>query len=141
MTLKQNKSFTVSSNENTQSPLKVNSGNEEQTERNVGGRPKGAKNTLTLLQEAATEGIMTEVLTKFDRVVKTTIAKAEEGDPTCLKILWDRVIPTQKATDGKTQKQSGGITIVVQGTQTPRIAETIENYEEVIENNEETNDG
>ena len=110
--------------ENNDAPHKT----DIEKKKNLGGRPPGAKNTLTLLQEAAQEGIMTEVLTKFDRVVATTIQKAEEGDPTCLKILWDRVIPTQKATDGKSQKSSGGITIVVQGS-SPRITETIEDAE------------
>jgi len=129
MTLTKNNGSTENSNENIQSQPEVSLGELEQSPpKNLGGRPKGAKNTLTLLQEAAQEGIMTEVMTKFDRVVATTIQKAEEGDPTCLKILWDRVIPTQKATDGKSQKSSGGITIVVQGS-SPRITETIEDAE------------
>jgi len=82
------------------------------------GRPPGAKNKLTLLQEAAKEGIMTEVLDNFAPIVKATLKRAEEGDPTALKILWDRVIPAQKATDGSNQQSSGGVTIVVQGTST-----------------------
>ncbi len=81
--------------------------------RNKGGRPKGSKNSLTLLQEAAKNGIMTDVLKRFQPIVDKTIELAEDGDSTCLKILWDRVLPAMKATDGNQSQSNSGITIVV----------------------------
>ena len=135
-----NKDSTESLNANTQNQLKAKSGTESLSEepKNRGGRPKGAKNTLTLIQEAAKEGVMTEVLNRFDKVVDTTIRLVEEGDSTCLKILWDRVIPAQKATDGKDTPSTGGVTIVVQGTTSIRPTEEIEDAE-VIEGDTSAN--
>ena len=103
------------SNESTQEVPSQNSGLTEPP-RNKGGRPKGSKNTLTLLQEAAKNGIMTDVLNRFQPIVNKTIELAEEGDSTCLKILWDRVLPAIKASDGTASQSNSGITIVVQGT-------------------------
>jgi len=103
------------SNENTQEVPSQNNGLTEPP-RNKGGRPKGSKNTLTLLQEAAKNGIMTDVLNRFQPIVNKTIELAEEGDSTCLKILWDRVLPAIKASDGTASQSNSGITIVVQGT-------------------------
>lgn len=102
-------------NESTQEVPSQNSGLTEPP-RNKGGRPKGSKNTLTLLQEAAKNGIMTDVLNRFQPIVNKTIELAEEGDSTCLKILWDRVLPAIKASDGTASQSNSGITIVVQGT-------------------------
>ena len=112
------------SNENTQEVPSQNSGLTEPP-RNKGGRPKGSKNTLTLLQEAAKNGIMTDVLNRFQPIVNKTIELAEEGDSTCLKILWDRVLPAIKASDGTASQSNSGITIVVQGTKITQ-QETIE---------------
>ena len=103
------------SNENTQEVPSQNNGLTEPP-RNKGGRPKGSKNTLTLLQEVAKNGIMTDVLNRFQPIVNKTIELAEEGDSTCLKILWDRVLPAIKASDGTASQSNSGITIVVQGT-------------------------
>ena len=113
-----------SSNENTQEVPSQNNGLTEPP-RNKGGRPKGSKNTLTLLQEAAKNGIMTDVLNRFQPIVNKTIELAEEGDSTCLKILWDRVLPAIKASDGTASQSNSGITIVVQGTKITQ-QETIE---------------
>lgn len=145
----QNKDSTESLKKNTQNQLKAKSGAESPSEENKedlsrpnkGGRPKGAKNTLTLIQEAAKEGVMTEVLNRFDKVVDTTIRLAEEGDSTCLKILWDRVIPAQKATDGKDTPTSGGVTIVVQGTTSIRPTEEITDAQIVSEETSEIIEG
>ena len=103
------------SNENTQEVPSQNNGLTEPP-RNKGGRPKGSKNTLTFLQEAAKNGIMTDVLNRFQPIVNKTIELAEEGDSTCLKILWDRVLPAIMASDGTASQSNSGITIVVQGT-------------------------
>jgi hypothetical protein len=149
MTSENNSSSIKNSNESTQNLKKPSLGQQDQlvpsTEepaRNKGGRPKGAKNTLTLLQEAAQKGIMSKVLNRFDSIVETTIKKAEEGDPTCLKILWDRTVPIQKSVDGSAKSSNSGITIVVQGTKiTQQENSTIEEvqYEEIIEDESKSN--
>ena len=66
---------------------------------NPAGRPKGSKNKHTLLKEAVKLQAEDLVLRKFANVVETTVKLAEEGDSTCLKILWDRFVP--KDGDGK----------------------------------------
>ncbi len=81
------------------------------------GRPKGSKNSLTLLQEAMTHKTFEEVGKDWDKIVKATIKSAQEGDSTALKILWDRVIPAKKATDGSGTQGNSGVTIVVQGVE------------------------
>jgi hypothetical protein len=63
------------------------------------GRPKGSKNKLTLLREAVVEKSETLVLNEWQEVVTTTLELAKQGDTTCLKILWDRVIPSKRAID------------------------------------------
>jgi hypothetical protein len=68
---------------------------------------------------------MTDVLNRFQPIVNKTIELAEEGDSTCLKILWDRVLPAIKASDGTASQSNSGITIVVQGTKITQ-QETIE---------------
>lgn len=63
------------------------------------GRPKGAKGKLTLLREAVLAKAEDMVLSDWEEVVRTTIDMAKEGNPICLKILWDRVIPSKRAVD------------------------------------------
>lgn len=136
------KDSTENLKENIPSAQNLSTGQQEKQEppRNKGGRPKGSKNTLTLLQEAAKNGIMTDVLNRFQPIVDKTIELAENGDSTCLKILWDRVLPSIKATDGNASQSNSGITIVVQGTKITQ-QETIEEaqYEEIIEDESESN--
>jgi len=93
-----------------------------QPKKNLGGRPKGSKNSLTILQEAAVTGVMTKVLKSFDNIVKTTIKRAEDGDTVCLKILWDRVVPARKAVEHISNPANQGVTITVQGV--PKITKT-----------------
>lgn len=108
--------------------VELESGSEQKPIHNPkgAGRPKGSKNSLTILQEAAVNGVMTQVLEEFDKVVKTTIEKAKEGDTVCLKILWDRVIPARKAVEHIQNPGNQGITIVVQGSAGVKETETIE---------------
>lgn len=63
------------------------------------GRPKGAKGKLTLLREAVLAKAENMVLDDWEEVVETTLEMAKGGDTTCLKILWDRVIPSKRAID------------------------------------------
>jgi hypothetical protein len=71
---------------------------------NPAGRKKGSKNKHTLLKEAVKKEAEEMVLRKFKQIVDTTIKLAEEGDSTCLKIVWDRILPKdadKKSTDDK----------------------------------------
>jgi hypothetical protein len=80
------------------------------------GRTKGAKGKLTLLREAVLEKAETMVLKDWEDVVQQTLTLAKEGDSTCLKILWDRVIPSKRAIDeSKSTKDKLNITINVEG--------------------------
>ena len=63
------------------------------------GRPKGTKNKLTLLREAVLAKAEEMVLSDWEEVVDTTLTLAKQGDTQCLKILWDRVIPSKRAID------------------------------------------
>ena len=67
-----------------------------------GGRPKGSKNKLTLLREAVLAKAEDMVLNDWEEVVQTTLTLAKAGDTQCLKILWDRVIPSKRAIDDRT---------------------------------------
>ena len=82
---------------------------------NPKGRPKGGKNRLTLLREAVKHNAETLVLEEFEKVVKATLDLAKEGDSTALKIVWDRIMPSKRAieekTDGKDDKLNISITI------------------------------
>lgn len=66
---------------------------------NPSGRPKGAKGKVTLLREAVLNDAEEMVLSSWEDLVTTTITLANQGDTTCLKILWDRVIPSKRAVD------------------------------------------
>jgi len=83
---------------------------------NPNGRPKGSKNKVTLLKEAVLMDAEDLVLRKFKDIVEKTIELAEEGDSTCLKILWDRVLP--KDIDRQSKKDDKmNITINIEGLQ------------------------
>lgn len=109
-----NEDSTESSNVST---VEASSPNTGLKPKNKGGRPKGSKNTLTILQEAMTTRTFEEVGKDWDKIVKATVKAAQDGDSTALKILWDRVIPAKKATDGTGQSSNNGVTIVVQGAE------------------------
>lgn len=86
---------------------------------NPAGRPKGAKGKVTLLREAVLQNAETTVLESWQDIVETTIALANSGDTTALKILWDRVIPSKRAVDINHNNQDKlNITINVAGLET-----------------------
>ena len=116
MTQKNNESSTENSKENTVKVHSPSTGSSKPPAKNKGGRPKGSKNSMTLLQAAMTENTYEQVAKEWTKIVNTTIKRANEGDSTALKILWDRFIPAKKATDGKDNVSSGGIQIIVQGS-------------------------
>ena len=89
---------------------------------NRNGRPKGAKNKLTLLREAVLNKAETMVLEDWEEVVQTTLTMAKAGDSTALKILWDRVIPSKRAVDDSAgTKDKLNITINVQGLEVKSV--------------------
>ncbi len=97
------------------------------------GRPKGAKGKLTLLREAVHEQMEEIVLENLAEVVQTTVALAKAGDPTCLKIIWDRTMPAKRAIEeDKGKEDKLNISITIKGMET-KIEETIDaEYEEVV---------
>ena len=81
---------------------------------NPKGRRKGSRNKVTILREAVLQKAENLVLDQWVELVQTTIDLAKKGDSTCIKILWDRVIPAKRAVeekDGKEDKLNINITI------------------------------
>jgi len=78
---------------------------------NPAGRTKGSKNKHTLLKEAVKQQAEDLVLRKFKNVVDTTVKLAEEGDSTCLKILWDRFVPKDDGNKSTGEKMKVEINI------------------------------
>lgn len=84
---------------------------------NPNGRPKGSKNKLTLLKEMVLQNAETMVLEDFEKIVAATLKLAKEGDSTCLKIIWDRIIPSKRAVDerGDGKEDKLNISISIEG--------------------------
>jgi hypothetical protein len=53
------------------------------------GRPTGSRNKITL----AAENMMVD---EMDRITRVCIDRALEGDPTCMRIVMDRIVPIRK---------------------------------------------
>ena len=66
---------------------------------NPKGRPKGAKNKETLLQEVLVTNSTNLMVKSLEKIVKAVIEKANEGDLAAAKMILDRIIPTKKAQD------------------------------------------
>jgi hypothetical protein len=56
---------------------------------NPKGRPKGSRHRVSLLAEQMVDGAAEEVLAKV-------ISFAKDGDPSCCKLLLDRILPVRK---------------------------------------------
>lgn len=116
----------------------------KQFKKGQGGRPKGAKNKVTLLREAVLANAETTVLEQWDQVVKTTLELAQKGDSTCLKILWDRMVPTRKATDdSQGVKKDYDVTIKIERLESAKIVsgEVVEAEFIAIDDKEVVNNG
>jgi hypothetical protein len=106
------------------------------------GRKKGSRNKLTLLREAVLEKAEEMVLSDWEEVVENTLTLAKAGDTTCLKILWDRVIPSKRAIDTTQENKTPEIVINISGLQVKSVMgehvpqdedESIDaDYEEVV---------
>jgi len=85
------------------------------TSGNKRGRPKGAKNKKTELQEILVSKSSELMVQNLNKVVSVVIQKAEEGDLTAAKMILDRLIPVKKAVEINAGKLgNGGITINIE---------------------------
>lgn len=100
------------------------------------GRPRGSKNALTLLREEARRKYVDSAADLWykdvEKVAAKVLSQALEGCLPSQKMIMDRMLPSQKATEGF-EGASGGdkqVTIVIQTSEPaqPRIieGETIE---------------
>jgi len=97
---------------------------------NPNGRPKGSKNKITILREAVIANAEHILLENWEELVQCTVALAKAGDPTALKILWDRVIPAKRAIEEKSKEDKLNITINVNGME---IGEVFDGEAKLVE--------
>jgi len=89
---------------------------------NPKGKPKGTKNRTTLLKQVVLANAETLVLSEFEEIVKATLELAKQGDSTCLKIIWDRIIPSKRAIDEKEGKDDSlNISITIEGMEVKNV--------------------
>lgn len=95
------------------------------------GRPKGSKNSLTLLREEARRKYVDAAADLWyqdvEKVAKAVLKQALEGCLPSQKMIMDRMLPSQKATEGFEGAGGGDkqITIVIQTNEPvqPKIIE------------------
>lgn len=75
------------------------------------GRPKGSKNLKTIAKEQLVDTFHGIAGQHLEAVVKVLVAKAMQGDMRAAKLLLDRVVPVQKATEGDTARSAPTINI------------------------------
>ena len=75
---------------------------------NPKGRPVGSVNKFTALSRELMSA-------KGPEIVKKVIDMALEGDRTCLKMCMDRILPTTKAVELRSQEGKGNVIINVGG--------------------------
>ena len=79
------------------------------------GRPKGAKNKLTLLKEAVINEAEDIILDNLGEIVQQACKMAKRGDTRAMKLVMDRILPARKVVDDNTDKGSRGVTINITG--------------------------
>lgn len=92
---------------------------------NPRGRPKGAKNKSTLLREAMEQKVDRKLSREIPQVLDVVIRAAKAGDMSAAKMLLDRAVPVQKATDGSDKGGVGGITIRIENLTAPARPERV----------------
>lgn len=103
---------------------------------NPNGRPKGAKNKVTIIREYV-EQELTEMLAEdAQAVLKVAIDRAKDGNDAMLKLLLDKLLPMRKAEDGNQKKSTPSITINVGRTGDGGVS-----VNETDQTNEEGKDG
>jgi len=103
---------------------------------NPKGRPVGSVNKFTALSREL-------MSTKGPEIVKKVISMALEGDRTCLKMCMDRILPTTKAVELRSQEGKGNVIINVGGLTEKIIEEDRKkplDYEEGVIISEEDED-
>ena len=83
---------------------------------NPNGRPKGSVNKYTALSRELMSA-------KGPEIVQRVIDLALEGDRTCLKMCMDRILPTTKAVELRSQEGKGNVVINVGGLTEKVISE------------------
>lgn len=63
------------------------------------GRPKGSKNSSTILKEALNQGFEKALKKDFEKVVNAVIKEAVGGNMQAAKLIFDRAIPAKKAVE------------------------------------------
>ena len=81
---------------------------------NPNGRPKGSVNKYTALSREL-------MSTKGPEIVQRVIDLALEGDRTCLKMCMDRILPTTKAVELRSQEGKGNVIINVGGLEAKKV--------------------
>ena len=92
---------------------------------NPGGRPKGSKNKSTLLREAMEQKVDRKLSREIPQVLDVVIRAAKGGDMSAAKMLLDRAVPVQKATDGTDKGPATGITIRIENLTAPQRDEKV----------------
>ena len=103
---------------------------------NPKGRPVGSVNKFTALSRELMSA-------KGPEIVKKVIDMALEGDRTCLKMCMDRILPTTKAVELRSQEGKGNVIINVGGLTEKIIEEDKKkplDYEEGVIISEEDED-
>lgn len=82
---------------------------------NPAGKPKGAKNKMTIFKEAMIQGAEETFVKNIEKITEVVCAKAAEGDLTAAKMVLDRLIPIRKAVDiNHGPVKDVGVNIVIQ---------------------------
>ena len=67
------------------------------------GRPKGAKNKLTLVTEALEKKLVKSagglMLREAQEILETVAERAKNGDMTAAKLILDRILPVKRASE------------------------------------------
>lgn len=66
---------------------------------NPAGRPKGAKNTRTEMQNALIDSFAGKMEKQFDQILASIIKEAVDGNMAAAKLLLDRAIPARKSVE------------------------------------------
>lgn len=64
---------------------------------NPAGRPKGAKNKITMLKQALEGELRVQLGPEMATILGIAIQKAKEGNEAMIKLLLDKTLPTTKA--------------------------------------------
>jgi hypothetical protein len=85
---------------------------------NPAGRPKGSKNQTNLVKQAIEGQLVDELANNAGDILAKAISLAKQGDPTMIKLLLDKLLPTARNDILNVEKGSGGINIVIKGLET-----------------------